>query len=64
MYKEELYGWFSLFNRIGTILQQDSLVVKGAGHHSVIQIPKKDEYYMVFHRRPLNKKAASEQDGI
>jgi hypothetical protein len=50
------------FNRIGTILQQDSLVAKGAGHHSVIQVPGKDEYYMVYHRRPLDKKAASERE--
>ena len=50
------------FNRIGTILQQDSLVAKGAGPHSVIQVPGKDEYYMVYHRRPLDKKAASERE--
>ncbi len=50
------------FNRIGTILQQDSLVAKGAGHHSVIQVPGKDEYYMIYHRRPLDKKAASERE--
>lgn len=49
------------FNRIGTILQQDSLVAKGAGHHSVIQIPGKDEYYMIYHRRPLECKRASER---
>ncbi len=42
------------FNRIGKILQQDSLVATGAGHHSVITIPNTDEHYIVYHRRPLN----------
>lgn len=36
------------------ILQQDPQVATGAGHHSVIQIPGKDEYYIVYHRRPLD----------
>lgn len=42
------------FKRIGKILQQDPQVATGAGHHSVIQIPGKDEYYIVYHRRPLD----------
>ncbi|MDF1575783.1 MAG: glycoside hydrolase family 43 protein [Bacteroidales bacterium] len=42
------------FDRIGTILQQDSALARGAGHHSVISIPDSDEYYIVYHRRPLN----------
>lgn len=42
------------FNRIGKILQQDSTIATGAGHHSVITIPGTDERYMVDHRRPLN----------
>jgi hypothetical protein len=42
------------FNRIGKILQQDASIAKGAGHHSVIQIPDSDTYYIVYHRRPLN----------
>ncbi|MEB0250230.1 family 43 glycosylhydrolase, partial [Mucilaginibacter sp. 5B2] len=25
----------------------------GAGHHSVIQVPGKDEWYIIYHRRPL-----------
>ena len=37
------------FKRIGKILQQDPQVATGAGHHSVIQIPGKDEYYIVYH---------------
>ncbi len=49
---------FGPFKRIGKILKQDPNVATGAGHHSVIQIPGKDEYYIVYHRRPL-----SETDG-
>lgn len=41
------------FDRVGVILQQDSTVATGAGHHSVIHIPGSDEYYIVYHRRPL-----------
>jgi beta-xylosidase len=44
-----------LFQRIGKILQQDPAVATGAGHHSVIQFPGKDVYYIVYHRRPLGE---------
>lgn len=44
---------FGPFERIGKILQQDPAVATGAGHHSVIRVPGKDEYYIVYHRRPL-----------
>ena len=44
---------FGPFERIGKILQQDPEVATGAGHHSVIRIPGKDEWYIVYHRRPL-----------
>jgi len=46
------------FQRIGKILQQDPSIATGAGHHSVIQLPGKDVYYIVYHRRPL-----AERDG-
>jgi beta-xylosidase len=46
------------FKKEGTILQQDAAVAKGAGHHSVIQIPGKDEWYIVYHRRPLDRTSA------
>lgn len=42
------------FERIGKVLQQDSTVARGAGHHSVIITPDKEEYYVVYHRRPLD----------
>lgn len=44
---------FGPFNRIGTILEQDMSIANGSGHHSVIQVPGKDEWYIVYHRRPL-----------
>ncbi|WP_143310561.1 glycoside hydrolase family 43 protein [Chitinophaga vietnamensis] len=47
------------FERIGTILQQDSTVATGAGHHSVIQLPGKDRWYIVYHRRPLGETDAN-----
>ncbi|MBS1563305.1 MAG: glycoside hydrolase family 43 protein, partial [Bacteroidetes bacterium] len=44
---------FGPFKRVGKILQQDSTVARGAGHHSILQIPGKDKWYIVYHRRPL-----------
>lgn len=41
------------FKRVGKILQQDSTVATGAGHHSVLLMPDSDDYYIVYHRRPL-----------
>lgn len=46
---------FGPFQRIGKILKQDPNVATGAGHHSVIHIPNTDEYYIVYHRRPLGE---------
>ncbi|HSC67739.1 MAG TPA: glycoside hydrolase family 43 protein [Cellvibrio sp.] len=42
------------FKRMGTILQQDAKIAKGAGHHSVVNIPGSDDWYIVYHRRPLD----------
>jgi beta-xylosidase len=47
------------FKRIGKILQQDPSVATGAGHHSVLHIPNSDEWYIVYHRRPLGEKDAN-----
>ncbi len=46
---------FGPFRRVGKILQQDPSVATGAGHHSVIQVPGTDEWYIVYHRRPLGE---------
>lgn len=50
---------FGPFERIGTVLQQDSTVATGAGHHSVIRVPGKDDWYIVYHRRPLGETEAN-----
>jgi len=41
------------FKKIGTILKADETIATGAGHHSVINVPNTDEWYMVYHRRPI-----------
>lgn len=46
---------FGPFKRIGTVLKQDVSVATGAGHHSVINVPGTDEWYIVYHRRPLGE---------
>ncbi|WP_375373961.1 glycoside hydrolase family 43 protein [Hymenobacter cellulosivorans] len=43
------------FQRVGKILEQDPQVATGAGHHSVIQVPGTEEWYIVYHRRPLGE---------
>lgn len=43
------------FKRVGKILQQDASVATGAGHHSVIKVPGKDKWFIVYHRRPLGE---------
>jgi beta-xylosidase len=47
------------FRRIGKILQQDTAVATGAGHHSVLHIPGTDDHYIVYHRRPLGETDAN-----
>jgi beta-xylosidase len=46
---------FGPYERIGRIIQQDTSIATGAGHHSVIMIPGTDEYYFVYHRRPAGQ---------
>lgn len=43
------------YRRIGKILEQDPAVATGAGHHSVIHAPGSDDWYIVYHRRPLDE---------
>jgi beta-xylosidase len=47
---------FGPFKRIGKILQQNPKIATGAGHHSVINITDTDEWYIIYHRRPLTEK--------
>ena len=48
---------FGPFERIGKILEQDPEVATSAGHHSVIHVPGTEDYYIVYHRRPLGDTA-------
>lgn len=41
------------FERIETILKSDKDIATGAGHNSVLNIPDSDDWYMVYHRRPI-----------
>lgn len=43
------------FERVDKILQQDPGIANGAGHHSVLQLPGTDEWYIVYHRRPIKE---------
>lgn len=43
------------FTRIGTIIQPNPELASGAGHHSVLKFPGRDEYAIVYHRRPLGE---------
>lgn len=45
------------FRRIDKVLRQDPAVATSAGHHSVIQVPGTDRWYIVYHRRPLGDTA-------
>jgi beta-xylosidase len=46
------------FKRIGKVLEKDPQVAVGPGHHSVIPVPGSDQWYIVYHRRPLTTKEA------
>jgi beta-xylosidase len=46
---------FGPFKRVGKILQQDPAIATGAGHHSVIHPAGTDNWYIVYHRRPLGQ---------
>jgi len=43
------------FTPRGVILAQDARIARGAGHHSVVNIPGTDDWYIVYHRRPLTE---------
>jgi beta-xylosidase len=50
---------FGPFERMGKILQQDPSIATGAGHHSVINIPGTDKWYIIYHRRPPDQTDAN-----
>ncbi|HYV37449.1 MAG TPA: glycoside hydrolase family 43 protein [Gemmataceae bacterium] len=47
------------YKRVAKVLSQDPAVATGAGHHSLMHIDKGDEWYIVYHRRPLGDKNAN-----
>jgi beta-xylosidase len=50
------------FKRIGKILEQNPKIATGAGHHSVINVPNSNKYYIVYHRRPLIETDANSRE--
>lgn len=49
------------FERAGKILQTDPAIANGPGHHSVVQIPGTDDWYIVYHRHPLGTTGPNER---
>lgn len=47
---------FGPFISKGRILEADGKIGSGAGHHSVINVPATDEYYIVYHMHPTDDK--------
>ncbi len=41
------------FQKAATVLRSDTALATGAGHHSVLNIPGTDTWYIVYHRRPI-----------
>ncbi len=51
---------FGPFEPQGLLLQNDERIARGAGHHSVLQLPEReDEWVICYHRRPLNQTEAN-----
>ncbi|MCL6457081.1 MAG: glycoside hydrolase family 43 protein [Gorillibacterium sp.] len=50
------------FKRVDKILAQDPEIATGAGHHGMLQIPGTDEWYIVYHRRPLTETDANHRE--
>jgi len=46
---------FGPFDRAGCVLRSDPTVGNGAGHHSVLNIPETDDWYICYHRRPIGE---------
>ena len=50
---------FGPFEYKGTVLASQEPIATGPGHHSVINIPGTDDWYICYHRRPIPNKAAA-----
>lgn len=53
---------FGPFERVGKILQQDANIAVGAGHHSIVKGAGAEEWYIIYHRRPLGETAANSRE--
>jgi len=49
------------FVRAGKILSTNPSVANGPGHHSVVQIPGSDDWYIVYHRHPRGTTGANQR---
>jgi len=47
---------FGPFVKEKVILETDESIANSPGHNSYIYLPEMDEYYMVYHRRPMHDK--------
>lgn len=50
---------FGPFVREAKILGSDPEIGNGAGHHTVLQIPGTDDWYICYHRRPIDETHAN-----
>lgn len=44
---------FGPFKKVDILLQSDPAIATGAGHHSVVNVPGTDDWYIFYHRRPI-----------
>ena len=44
---------FGPFKKLDTVLKSDTSIAMGAGHHSVVNVPGTDDWYIFYHRRPI-----------
>ncbi len=45
----------------GKILQTDPRIANGPGHHSILQMPGTDDWYIAYHRHPLGTTGGNER---
>lgn len=43
------------FKPMGKLLAQNFRIARGAGHNSVVNVPGTDDWYIAYHRRPLDR---------
>jgi len=44
---------FGPFKKLNIVLESDPSIAMGAGHHSVVNVPGTDDWYVFYHRRPI-----------